>query len=1367
MNISQRLNASSAGFIAALCLATTSIVSSDVVSFPDPNLEGAVRNALGIPSGDLTTDDMLTLTDFNAGGRSIVDTTGLETAVNLTNLVFNGNPVTNYSGFTGLANLRRLQFDFGSVSNIAFLAPLTQLEFIEIYWNHIEDLSPLGALTRLTSLQLDWNPVTNHTVLANLTNLTSLSLAGNHVSNLDFVVPLEQLTDLGLYDNQVKDLSLLAGRTHLRRLGLGWNGITNPAVLATLTGLEELQLNGNPLTNAPFLVGLTNLTGLDVAYTELADMSPLTNLARLNWANVGENRLADLPDLSALTQMNTFMMAGNPISNLSPLTNLSALGNLHVQRCAFTSLAPLADCPQLERLLLSGNPQLSNLAELGDLPALRWLEIQVMQITNLAFLTNVTGLEEVDLFGNFVTDLSPLPALPNLRAFSIEQNRLTDISSLLDCAALTYVNVKANYLDISSASAAWNVITNLQDRGVFVEYDPQNPPPIPIEFLVQPANRSAFVGDLVYLEPTVSGGSPGITGYQWEKDGVDLTDTGRITGTDSAALSFDTVEAGDTGFYRLRVWDDFGPVHSAAVQLIVVTNVAFADTNLEEAVRAELGIPTDPLTPGNMAGLYSLNAASRNITNLAGLEAAANLVGLNLSGNSGIRDYTPLTFLAALNAVALNSCELADLHCVEHLRTLNSLEFNGNFIQSLAPLANLTSLRWLWANDNYIEHIDLLLDLPDLAEVHVAKNQLNTNAPAAPALVISNLLARGVSVEFAPQDYPADTPVILTQPVNVAALPGDTISFSVVATSATPGLLFQWKRDGVNLVDGPGVSGAGGDTLYLDGVDAADTGTYHVRIWNDFGLTNSRTVTLRVVTNVAFVDPQLELAVRNQIGKPTGALTPADLVPMTWLDARGYGITNLAGIEFAIYLDGVTLSDNPGINDFTPLTALPKLFFLDLNACDVSDIAFVAALPPLSELYLWNGSITDLSPLLMHPGLRRLNLAYHGGITNFPVLNSLTNLEGLWMEGTGVPEISFAAFMPHLSDLSFESCAVSDLSPLAGATNLVWLDLANNRITNAAPLAGCTNLEWLSASGNQITNLDFVTSLDRLWFLAVGYNAVTNLSVLTGRTNLTVLDVGGNPLTDLSPVATLTRLTDLHVWNLGLSNNLAFATALPRLQVFTAGMNGITTLPLELIGLRRLNLSYNPLAGVGFVSQMTNLVELSVNGTGVVDLNPLAGRTNILELGLAVNGISDLSPLATLPFLRWMTLWDNHVQDLSALAGLTNLNYVDLRHNWLNTNASSAAMAIIATLEAHGTTVDWDPQEVAPAPITLSQPAWLASGQFRFTLTSAPGAVLEIWSSTNLSHWSSAGFVTNTAGSTGFTNHSAPQGRQFYRAQEQ
>ena len=116
---------------------------------------------------------------------------------------------------------------------------------------------------------------------------------------------------------------------------------------------------------------------------------------------------------------------------------------------------------------------------------------------------------------------------------------------------------------------------------------------------------------------------------------------------------------------------------------------------------------------------------------------------------------------------------------------------------------------------------------------------------------------------------------------------------------------------------------------------------------------------------------------------------------------------------------------------------------------------------------------------------------------------------------------------------------------------------------------------------------------------------------------------------------------------------------------------------------------------------------------------------------------------------------------------MTNLTYVDLRYNWLNTNPGSAAMTLIANLQARGVSVDYEPQNEAPATIILSAPAWLGGSQFRFAITSAPGAMLEIWRSTDLNNWSSIGFVTNTTGTTNFTDSTATTTRTFYRARQQ
>ena len=61
--------------------------------------------------------------------------------------------------------------------------------------------------------------------------------------------------------------------------------------------------------------------------------------------------------------------------------------------------------------------------------------------------------------------------------------------------------------------------------------------------------------------------------------------------------------------------------------------VSIPDPGLNAAVRAALQIPVLPLTEQDMLSLTNLDASSRNISNLQGLDAARNLVSLDLHLN--------------------------------------------------------------------------------------------------------------------------------------------------------------------------------------------------------------------------------------------------------------------------------------------------------------------------------------------------------------------------------------------------------------------------------------------------------------------------------------------------------------------------------------------------------------------------------------------------------------------------------------------------------------------------------------------------------------------------------------------------------------
>src|SRR4051812_17707085 len=87
---------------------------------------------------------------------------------------------------------------------------------------------------------------------------------------------------------------------------------------------------------------------------------------------------------------------------------------------------------------------------------------------------------------------------------------------------------------------------------------------------------------------------------------------------------------------------------------MMAQEVTIADPGLNAAVRAALQKPNGPLTEQDLLGLTNLTASSRNISNIVGLEAARNLVSLNLQINhlTSVSLPATLTNLLALDLSA-------------------------------------------------------------------------------------------------------------------------------------------------------------------------------------------------------------------------------------------------------------------------------------------------------------------------------------------------------------------------------------------------------------------------------------------------------------------------------------------------------------------------------------------------------------------------------------------------------------------------------------------------------------------------------------------------------------------------------------------
>jgi len=232
-------------------------VEDSVVTFPDSDLEAAIREAIGKPTGDIYPSDLAGLTSLDASKRNIADLTGLEQCTSLIMLNLNTNQISEITPLANLTNLTTLWLGGNQISDIQALVNLTNLTHLYLHCNQISD-SNLPALT-------------------NLTNLTCLELSDNQISDITPLANLTNLTDLFLHNNQISDISPLANLTSLTVLWLAYNQINYVTPLANLTNLIYLDLWVNQISDITSLANLTNLTYLILGNNQINDISPLVD----------------------------------------------------------------------------------------------------------------------------------------------------------------------------------------------------------------------------------------------------------------------------------------------------------------------------------------------------------------------------------------------------------------------------------------------------------------------------------------------------------------------------------------------------------------------------------------------------------------------------------------------------------------------------------------------------------------------------------------------------------------------------------------------------------------------------------------------------------------------------------------------------------------------------------------------------------------------------------------------------------------------------------------------------------------------------------------------------------------------------------
>jgi uncharacterized repeat protein (TIGR03803 family) len=206
-------------------------------------------------------------------------------------------------------------------------------------------------------------------------------------------------------------------------------------------------------------------------------------------------------------------------------------------------------------------------------------------------------------------------------------------------------------------------------------------------------------------------------------------------------------------------------------------------------------------------------------------------------------------------------------------------------------------------------------------------NNVSSANVGAYSVVVSNAQGAAISSNAFLTILPW-RPIIVTQPTNRTALPGEVVTLSLKAVGTQP-LVYQWQKNGVNLTDGADLLGSSTMNLRISNIAVADAGSYSVIVSNTFGTAISSNAILSVAAATA---PGVSMATLYSLTGGEEGANPNGLLLVsnsTFYGTTQNGGTNQAGTIFRLTTNGLFASlysftgGNDGANPFAALAPGP------------------------------------------------------------------------------------------------------------------------------------------------------------------------------------------------------------------------------------------------------------------------------------------------------------------------------------------------------------------------------------------------------------------------------------------------------------
>lgn len=334
----------------------------------------------------------------------------------------------------------------------------------------------------------------------------------------------------------------------------------------------------------------------------------------------------------------------------------------------------------------------------------------------------------------------------------------------------------------------------------------------------QPSSVNVCTNTATSFSLAVSGS--GVT-YKWQKDGVDLTNGGTISGVSTATLSISSVSAANVGNYTCITGNTCsGTLVSNAATLSIIQSPIITSQPTSQSICTSAPVSFSVTATGSSLAYQwkKDGVVLSNNSNISGVNTST--LSLALATTSDAGNYT---------CVVSNSCQSIESNAAIFTVSSNLFIITQPFTSSVCT-GNAIALdceaiggtvTYQWTKDG----VDIV-------------NGGRISGAQSTTLVITNSVLSDAAdyqckvISSCGSVLNSNTATItVNQNVSITTQPNSTTlcegaSFNLLADAIGSGISFKWKKDGVYLSDDVHISGSNTNSITVSNTTLADNGSY-------------------------------------------------------------------------------------------------------------------------------------------------------------------------------------------------------------------------------------------------------------------------------------------------------------------------------------------------------------------------------------------------------------------------------------------------------------------------------------------------------------------------------------------------------------